>query len=94
MEHWRTLLPGVFYELNYESMLADQKQETRRLLEYCGLEWSEDCMNFFANPRRVQTASAAQVRKPLNSDSSGRWRHYAAQLQPVIEQLGLTEWPV
>jgi len=31
----------------------------------------------------VKTASVWQVREPLYQRSSGRWRHYARQLEPV-----------
>jgi len=35
----------------------------------------------------VLTVSRAQVRQPVNAHGLGRWRHYAAQLQPLIEAL-------
>ena len=80
MEHWRTSMPGAVYELNYEDLVADQRGATRRLLEYCGLDWEEGCMAFHQNPAAATTASAAQVRRPLYGSSVSVWRHYERQL--------------
>jgi hypothetical protein len=35
----------------------------------------------------VRTASNWQVRKPLHAKSSGRWRNYARELEPVRRRL-------
>jgi hypothetical protein len=80
MAHWRVTLPGVIHEQNYESLIADQRGETRRLLEHCGLEWEDACIAFHRNPAPITTASASQVRRPLYDSSVAQWRHYEPQL--------------
>lgn len=88
MAHWRSTLPGAIHELRYEDLIADQEGETRRLLEFCGLEWHEDCLAFHRNPSATTTASAAQIRRPLYASSVEQWRHYERQLQPLSAALG------
>jgi hypothetical protein len=80
MAHWRMTLPGVIYDASYEALVADQIGETRKLLEYCGLEWEDACVAFHRNPVPITTASASQVRRPLYDTSVSQWRHYEAQL--------------
>jgi tetratricopeptide (TPR) repeat protein len=80
MDHWRITLPGAVYEASYEALVADQLGETRKLLEYCGLEWEDACVAFHRNPAPIMTASAAQVRRPLYDTSVSQWRHYEPQL--------------
>lgn len=80
MEHWRTTQPGAIHALAYEALVADPLKETRRLLEFCGLEWQEACAEYHKNPLPTTTASAAQVRRPLYATSVAQWRHYAAEL--------------
>jgi tetratricopeptide (TPR) repeat protein len=87
MAHWEASMPGVIYTLSYEALIADQPGETRKLLEFCGLEWQEDCLRFHENPAASATASAAQVRRPLYASSVAQWRHYEAQLAPLRAQL-------
>jgi len=87
MEHWRTSMPGAIHELNYEDLVADQRRETHKLLEYCGLDWEEGCMAFHQNPTATTTASAAQVRRPVYRSSVDLWRHYEGQLAELKHRI-------
>jgi tetratricopeptide (TPR) repeat protein len=87
MAHWVASLPGEVYTLSYEALIADQPGETRKLLEFCGLEWQEACLRFHENPAVSATASAAQVRRPMYASSVAQWRHYEAQLAGLSAQL-------
>jgi tetratricopeptide (TPR) repeat protein len=87
MEHWRTSIPGAVHELKYEDLVADQRAETLKLLEYCGLDWEEGCMVFHENPTATTTASAAQVRRPVYRSSVDLWRHYEGQLAELENQI-------
>ncbi len=80
MDHWQTMMPEAMYSLSYEALVKDQRTETRKLLEFCGLEWQESCLDFHRNPSATTTASAAQVRRPLYESSVSQWRNYAPQL--------------
>jgi tetratricopeptide (TPR) repeat protein len=87
MDHWRSTMPGVIHTVAYESLVADQLGESRRLLAYCGLEWEPACGEFHRNPYATTTASAAQVRRPIYDSSVAQWRRYATQLEPLRRQL-------
>lgn len=88
MAHWRDILPpGSFYDLDYEKLVADQEGETRKLLDFCGLEWDEAVLQFHRTKRVVRTASSYQVKRPLYSSSVGRWRPSADQLKPLLTEL-------
>jgi len=87
MEHWRRVLPLSLLEVDYEQLVASPEETNRRLLAFLGLEWDPGCLNFHKTDRLVSTASAAQVRQPLYQTSVGRWRHYQAALQPLLDRL-------
>lgn len=87
MAHWQATMPGVIYELQYESLVADQLEETRKLLKFCGLDWEDACAQFHENPAPSTTASAAQVRRPIYDSSVSQWRHYDRQLAGLRTQL-------
>ena len=88
MDHWHAVLPGRVLDVEYESLVANQERETRRLLDHCGLGWEDACLWFHATVRPVLTASNAQVRKPLYRDSIDRWRRYERHLGPLLDVLG------
>lgn len=80
MAMWREALPGRVLELQYETLVENQQQETARLLSHCGLGWSDACLDFHTNAAPVSTPSAAQVRRPLYRDAVDRWRLHADAL--------------
>ena len=87
MAFWHDLYPNKIYDLCYEDLTNDQENETRKLLEYCGLDWDENCLNFHKNQRQVKTPSTLQVRKKLYKGSSEAWKKYWAHIQPLINGL-------
>lgn len=87
MEHWRTVIPGSFIDVDYEQLVAHQQSTTETMLAYCGLDWEDGCRDFHQNRAPSATASAAQVRRPLYSGSVARWRQHAAELAPLARFL-------
>jgi hypothetical protein len=75
------LSPHIFA---YERFVADQSGETDRLMAHVGLPAEPAQTRFHESRRHAPTPSYAQVREPLHGRSIGRWRHYRAQLGPVI----------
>ena len=89
MTHWKAVLrPGWMFEISYEALVQDVEPHARRLIAYCGLDWDDACLRFFESRREVRTASFAQVRKPIYTESVGRWRRFATHLGPLLDALG------
>jgi Flp pilus assembly protein TadD len=87
MSHWNSLFPSDIYELSYEKTVEDPEASIRDLLEFCELEWQDDCLSFHANKRQVQTASALQVRKPIYKSSLKAWKRHEIELAPLVKAL-------
>jgi hypothetical protein len=87
MNYWHTAFPNKIYDISYEDLTVNQEIETRKLLEYCELEWDENCLNFHNSQRSVKTASSIQVRKKIYQGSSEVWKKYEDYLQPLIKGL-------
>lgn len=83
MRHWDQVLPGRILQVDYEGVVAKQESSLRGILDFCDLPWSDACLSFQDNDAPVATASAVQVREPLNNRSIGRWRRYETQLAPL-----------
>ncbi|MES0885090.1 tetratricopeptide repeat-containing sulfotransferase family protein [Roseibium sp. SCP14] len=89
MNHWRELLPeDAFHSLHYEVLIDGIETEARQLIEFCGLDWDDACLEFHKSKRRVRTASVQQVRQPLYTSSKAKWRRYEKHLRPLIETIG------
>ncbi len=77
MRHWREVLALPVIEMQYEMLVDQPEAQARRLVEFAGLRWHDDCLRFHANARPVQTHSRWQVRQPIHRGAVGRWRRYA-----------------
>ena len=76
MQHWRDVLPtGAICEVEYALLVSDPETEMRKLLDYCGLEPNDACLQ----PDHGDLADAVAA-----------WKHYEKQLQPLVKILGVT----
>ena len=80
MEHWQCTLDLPIHTIHYETLIESQETETRRLLDFCNLEWDDNCLEFYKNSRVAQTASYNQIRCPIYNSSRGRWKNYNKHL--------------
>ena len=84
IKHWQSVLSKNFLVVNYEALIQDIETESRRLLDFCDLEWDSKVLEFHVSDAPVATASAVQVRDPIYSRAVQRWKHYEDQMQPLI----------
>ena len=83
MQHWQGVIGDAWLTVSYEELVSAPEATSRQILNHCGLEWEQQCLEFHKPTTAVSTASAVQVRKPLYTNSVGRWGHYAEQLESL-----------
>ena len=88
MRHIDDVLPGRVLRIGYEDLVANPESEVRKVLDYCGLPFEEECLRFYDQKRIVRTYSSEQVRRPIYSDAVDQWRHYEPWLGPLKDALG------
>ncbi len=96
MDHWDEVLPGRVWRVQYEDMVADSEAQIRQLLDYCGLDFEEQCLRFYETERAVRTPSSEQVRQPIYKQGLEQWRSFDRHLEPLRKALGpvLDRYPV
>ncbi len=87
MTHWKQVLGDGLIEVSLEAVIRDPDTEIRRLLDACGLPFEEACLRPHEARGAVSTASAVQVRKPINAEGVGGWKKYESQLAPLHRRL-------
>ena len=88
MAHFDYVLPGRIHRVIYENLVAEPEREIRRLFNYLGLTFEEQCLRFHENKRSVKTLSGEQVRMALYKSGVAQWRPYEAWLAPLKSALG------
>ena len=90
MRHIDEVLPGRVHRLIHDDLVDDLEGQVRRLLDYVGVPFEENCLRFFETKRAVHTPSSEQVRQPINRKGFGKWRQYEPWLDDMKEGLGKT----
>jgi hypothetical protein len=88
MAHINAVMPGRVHRIFYERMVDHTEAEVRQLLDFCGLDFHPDCLEFHRTERAVRTASSEQVRQPIYRDATEEWRAYEPFLDPLKDALG------
>ncbi|UGB45678.1 sulfotransferase [Frateuria edaphi] len=81
--HWHAALPGAMLDVPYAQLVEAPGATIQRVLAHCGLDVEEACLQPERNTAPVATPSSAQVRESIHTRNLGRWRDYAAQLEPL-----------
>lgn len=87
MDFWHETTGDAFIDLSYEALVDNPEKEMKRVLEYCGLPWEDEILDFHKTRRQVRTISNVQVTQPLNKDSIGASEKYGDRLKPLVEAL-------
>ncbi len=87
MNHWIKVLPINIHVVNYEELVQQPDAVSQQLMAYMGLNWTPEYRDFHQSGQHVNTASVAQVRKPLYQTSVQRWKHYEQHLKQLIRLL-------
>lgn len=87
MAHWEEHLPLPIHRVQYEQLVANPDLEIPQLLQACSLSNEPACGRFWENTRQVDTASYAQVRRPIYTSAVKRSAPYLAHLSPLLAEL-------
>ncbi len=87
MRYWKEVLGDGLIEVSLEAVIRNPDTEIRRLTDFCGLPFEEGCLHPHKAGGAVSTASAVQVRKPINAEGVGAWKRYETQLAPLRDRL-------
>jgi tetratricopeptide (TPR) repeat protein len=87
MRHWHEVMPGSILDVRYEDLVANPGEQTRRIFDWCSLEWSPDVLDAPTDATVFASASAAQVREPVHGRSVHRSRRHRDGLATLISKL-------
>ncbi len=87
LKFWKKLLPNDILNVEYEKLIIDTKNETKKILDFCEIEWNENCLNFSNNKTPIKTASVGQARNKIYSTSiksSSKFENFLKELFDML----------
>ena len=87
MNYWNNLLPNFIFNIKYENLILNTEIEIKKLLKFCDLSWSKNCLNFHENKKPIKTASDIQARYKIYNTSIDTWKNYDKYLSKYFNKL-------
>jgi tetratricopeptide (TPR) repeat protein len=83
MNFWKDQFPNTIYNAQYETIIENPKNEIKKLIKFCNLDWEEHCLKFYNNKTPIKTLSTAQARKPIYKSSKNSFEKFAPYLSDL-----------
>ena len=84
---WKTKLDDQIYDAVYENIVENPENEIKKLLNYCELDFENECLNFHKNKRPIKTVSAVQARQPLYNKSVSSYKNFEKYMKDIFNQI-------
>lgn len=81
MQLWHKIYPNYIYDCKYENLINDQIIETKKLINFCNLNWEDNCIDYTKNVSGIKTVSISQARKPMYKSSIELHKKYLPKLK-------------
>ena len=86
MKFWQKEFPQNIFNLNYETLVENPKNQIEKILNFCGLEWDENVMSHHKNSRIIRTLSFDQANKPISKKVSHSIKNYKSMIGDLIKE--------
>lgn len=82
----REIIASPWLEVRYEDTVADLESVTRRAVDFLGLPWEPQVLNYRDRLKQkvVGSPTYEAVSQPLYTRAIGRWKHYEKFLEPCL----------
>ena len=66
---WKKNFPNELFEVGYEDLVNQKDILIKKMINFCELDWDNNCLLFYKNKSPIKTASAFQARQPIYKSS-------------------------
>ena len=88
MNFWKSKFSDSIFEINYEKLVSDPENQIKKIIEFCDLEWEQNCLSFHENTKTpIQTVSVNQARKPIYKTSVNSNQKFSEHLSEMFSIL-------
>ncbi|MEL0603195.1 tetratricopeptide repeat-containing sulfotransferase family protein [Pseudoalteromonas undina] len=82
--HWLKKYTNDIFTVNYDELVLNPEKALKPLFYFLGIEYKDESSIFHEKRNIVSTASVWQVRKPLYTSSSGRYKNFSQYIEQSI----------
>ena len=87
IKKYKKFNPENLYDLEFEKLTSDPITQSKKLMDFCGLEWSKKCLEFYKRKDMVsKTASNVQIREAIYKHDIKKYLQYRKFLDKYGEK--------
>ena len=87
IEKYKKINPNFIYELEFEKLVNNPEEESKKLMKFCELPWDKKCLEFYKREDLFsKTASNIQIRKAIYKHSLEKYLPYKKFLNQYGEK--------
>jgi len=83
MTFWNEKLNQKILNIKYEDLVRDKNNNIRKIINFCGLDWNEKCLNHHENNMPIKTLSLNQANKPIYKTSINSSKNFETYLEKI-----------
>ena len=87
MKFWESKFKDSILNIKYEDMIKDNEGEIKKIINFCNLDWEDNCLKFYNNKTPIKTMSTAQARQPIYKSSVKSFDKYSKFLKIIDQEL-------
>ena len=87
MKFWNNLFDGKILNIKYENLISKPNEKIKELINFCELNWEDQCLNFYKNNNPIKTLSVNQANKPIYKDSIDKYKNFEKDLDILFSKL-------
>ena len=87
MFFWNNELKGEILNLQYEDLTKNTEHQIKNIINFCDLNWEDNCLSFYKNKNPIKTLSVNQANKPIYQSSVNSFTFYENELSTLFSRL-------
>ena len=69
MNFWKRKYKNEILDIKYEDLISNNVNIIKKIINFCNLDWQDNCLSFHKNKTPIKTMSTAQARQPIYKTS-------------------------
>ena len=87
MSFWSEKFGEEILEVKYETLVENPNVEIKKIINFCNLDWEENCLRFNENNNPIKTLSVNQANKPIYKTSIESFKNFEKELSILFSRI-------
>ena len=87
MTYWNNIFGNEILNFQYEDLIKNPETQIKSLINFCDLNWEENCLNFYKNNNPIKTLSVNQANQRIYKTSVNKSELFEREIPTLFKGL-------